>query len=476
MARIQRLTLGVLVLLCGLLGCKAADDRGPSDEENAEFLVNQGKSDSTNGIEVRSWEASCVLRLVNAASFSVLYDEVDLWKSAANGIIAFRAGADGKLGTADDRQFETLYQLDDVSWIGYFSFRKLSNYARANGYCPGLAEEYPPAGESESVSKVIAIAETFLKTKYGAGTTMRRDAHPKSHGCLRASFTVDNRNLPTSMRVGLFAENKSYDAWMRMSNGSFNMQADKTGDVRGMAIKLLGVDGEKLLESEKNESTQDFLLISNPRLFVRNAIDYVEFSQKAFDGNPLSYFFSLDPNDVHLREFFVAVEIQLKKVANPLTIRYWSTTPYLLGTSAVKYSAKPCTSSDDQVLVTSDDYLRDAMRATLAFDDVCYDFMVQVQVDPEHQPIEDPSIEWDEADSPFIKVAELFIPQQSFDSDAQNTFCEHLSFTPWHSLPAHRPLGGINRARKTVYEALSTLRHSHNQVERREPTSLDIGN
>ena len=49
------------------------------------------------------------------------------------------------------------------------------------------------------------------------------------------------------------------------------------------------------------------------------------------------------------------------------------------------------------------------------------------------------------------------------------TFCENLSYTPWHSLPDHRPIGGINRARKVVYEAISKVRHDYNAVPRREP-------
>ena len=54
--------------------------------------------------------------------------------------------------------------------------------------------------------------------------------------------------------------------------------------------------------------------------------------------------------------------------------------------------------------------------------------------------------------------------------DEIDKFCRDLSFTPWHSLAAHKPLGGINRARKTVYTAISTLRHQLNGVPRQEPT------
>ena len=46
-----------------------------------------------------------------------------------------------------------------------------------------------------------------------------------------------------------------------------------------------------------------------------------------------------------------------------------------------------------------------------------------------------------------------------FDSAEQMSYFENLSWSPWNTLPQHAPLGGINRARKLVYEDSSTLRH-----------------
>ena len=72
-----------------------------------------------------------------------------------------------------------------------------------------------------------------------------------------------------------------------------------------------------------------------------------------------------------------------------------------------------------------------------------------------------------------IEVATIRIPRQTFDGAARQAFCENLSFTPWHSLPEHRPLGGINRVRRAVYLAVSTLRHRLNQAPRAEPTGIE---
>jgi hypothetical protein len=84
--------------------------------------------------------------------------------------------------------------------------------------------------------------------------------------------------------------------------------------------------------------------------------------------------------------------------------------------------------------------------------------------------VEDSVQEWNDEDAPFYKVAKITIPKQAFDSDAQRSFCENLSYTPWHSLPEHRPLGGVNRIRRIVYERISKLRHDLNQSLRQEPT------
>jgi hypothetical protein len=106
--------------------------------------------------------------------------------------------------------------------------------------------------------------------------------------------------------------------------------------------------------------------------------------------------------------------------------------------------------------------------------EVCYDFMVQFQQDSYKQPIEDAFVEWDESATPFISVARITIPQQTFDTEAQNEFCENMSLNPWHARKEHRPLGNMNRARKIVYDRISKFRHSKNQLPRTEPTGNEV--
>jgi catalase len=141
-----------------------------------------------------------------------------------------------------------------------------------------------------------------------------------------------------------------------------------------------------------------------------------------------------------------------------VTERYWSGGAYHLGAhQAVKYSTRPC----DLRLVRepardSDDYLRRDLVAA-ARGGVCMTMYVQLETDPEKTPIEDASKVWEEADSPILPVARIVMPPQSVE-DGATAACDALAFTPWHAIPAHKPMGHINRARRYVYEASQSLR------------------
>jgi len=345
------------------------------------------------------------------------------------------------------------------------------NYKR-NGWAMSqkqIAVEYPPADEGKYIADLEQRLQAKITDQYRTGI-MRRDAHPKMHGVVKAEFTVEP-NLPNELRVGIFREPKTYQAWIRYSNQNSTMQADIKGDIRGMAIKLMGVPGQKVLEQEKDAQTYDFVVIST-NVFVTRDVKEFDGLVKALTSGMMAmgWFFLW-----HLRAMWNLMSAS-KKTANPLQIRYWSTTPYLFGNgAAVKYSAIPQAPATDTIPSNpSDDFLREAMVRQLDKEGVKFDFAVQFQTNADTMPIEDPGKAWDEQVSPFRKVATIHIPKQEFNSDAQNTFGENLSFTPWHCLPEHRPLGGINRARHIVYDAISKFRHQCNHVPRSEPSSWAI--
>lgn len=334
-----------------------------------------------------------------------------------------------------------------------------------------LGQEYPSPDEHVHIEEITALFTAMTERKYPSDVRpMRRDAHTKTHGCVKAEFTV-LPDLPDALRVGLFAQPAVYPAWIRYSNAFSSIAPDRDLDARGMAIKVMGVEGEKLLENERHEKTQDFLLINHNVFFSPGVREYVEFSREYVKAERVVGYM-LQPSN--WRQLFTLYRAASGRMTNPLTSRYWSTVPFKHGPAAVKYSVMPGDGPVERGKPgKSPDFLREAMVAHLQDRDAHFDFMVQFQTDPVKMPVEDPSVEWDERVSPFITVAKIHIPRQAFDTPRQMEYAEHLSFTPWHALPEHRPLGGVNRIRRVVYERISALRHTANGVARREPTGFD---
>jgi hypothetical protein len=357
-------------------------------------------------------------------------------------------------------------------------------------------EHAPSAEEHATIEAIREQAIKFIRRNERFDRTFKRDAHLNPHGCVTAEFHVLPK-LDPRLQQGVFSQpDKRFPVWVRFSNGT--MADDTKPDGRGMAIKLLGVQGEKLMDDERQAQTQDFVMVNYPTFFLRDPEEYLEFFNKQVDGEQFGYFIGWNPLAWHLREFRLGLELLTQKVASPLATTYFSMLPFKLGNALnVKYSALPCAPNEaidepgrceplehampDEL---GPHYLREALvddlrpRAPASGQETPgarFVFRVQVQDPQRNMPIEDPTIEWTESASPYVAVAELTIPRQRFDSERQNAFCESLSFTPWHALPAHRPIGGLNRARRVLYEAIAKERHQGNRIPRLEPTGLDIG-
>ena len=332
---------------------------------------------------------------------------------------------------------------------------------------PALGEEYEPPGEQQHIDSLIRRLRAKMERDYAGGRVLR-DAHPKMHGCVRGEFSIEPR-LPEDLRVGIFAEQRTYLAWIRFSNASGTVALDSNRDIRGAAIKLMSVPGPKLHADGADDATHDFILISEDRFVTKDVAEF-DGLVGALTGGPLRmvWFFLCHPRAAW------NLWVSLKRCNQPLALRYFSAVPYAWGSAAVKYSLTPHDASDARVTDSSSpDYLRAAMVERLGRGGTAFDFSVQMQVDPLAMPIEDPGVRWDEGRSPFRKVATLAIPSQQFDTSARREFGDNLSFNPWRCLAAHRPLGGISRARRQVYQALSVFRHERNQTPRIEPAPGD---
>ena len=147
--------------------------------------------------------------------------------------------------------------------------------------------------------------------------TYRRDAHAKSHGCVTAKFTVGR--VDERFAYGLFAQPGAYDAIIRFSSGSPDLQPDSTVDARGMAIKVFGVCGKKLLPYEEDGTAQDFVLMNSPTFFIRTIEEYARFNAMLANGRALDYFYSLQtsPLQWHVRELILGKRTQKLTAGEP---------------------------------------------------------------------------------------------------------------------------------------------------------------
>jgi hypothetical protein len=367
-----------------------------------------------------------------------------------------------------ERRVEFLYRPTFDRWLRpplFAGAQALQNARRPDEHLK-LAEERPLDGEEGYIQEVIDELAKFTRENWLPGAA-QRFGNTKTLGVLRGEFAV-LPGLPEQLRHGLFAEPRTYRAWVRFSGpGPYAPpDIDDYGQC-SVGIKVMGVPGPKLMEDE--QATQDLILVSPASFVTPNIRENAKLQRWVRAKAPLVYF--ANPFDSHFLHVFMQL-LYSPMHSNPLEVQYYSNVPFLLGEGqAVQYSLKPRRRGRTRIPARpSENYLREAMVRTLARGDWSFDFMVQVQTDTHRMPIEDATVKWPERLSPYVPVAHLRLPAQRFDSDEQLAFADVLRYNPWHSLPEHKPLGNSNRARRRMYWELSKLRQRMNAVEHVEPT------
>lgn len=345
----------------------------------------------------------------------------------------------------------------------------LINFRRKDDHLQ-IGEEKLLPNEKEITDSIIKEMATFIHQHYDHSFALRA-GNTKTYGVIRGEFEV-LPDLADNLRQGIFKYSKTYPAWVRFAGPGPLAPADmKDNGVLSMGIKLMGVEGDKLLDDEK--WTQDFTGISAPTFTTPNIVENLKLQKQVLKGTPILYF--INPFDAHFSDAIMQ-GLYSKTQTSPLEVQYFSCVAYLFGErQAMHYSIKPCLNEKTKIpKKPSDNYLREAMVKTLSTKEVSFDFMIQFQTDAYRMPIENASVEWPEKLSPFIPVARLRLPIQKFASKAQLAFAENLSYNPWHCIADHRPLGNQNRARKAIYFELSKLRLTMNGEARIEPTGAEV--
>lgn len=299
----------------------------------------------------------------------------------------------------------------------------------------------------ERYNQIFTEVQARKSARYGTG----RALHRKQIIGLAATFEV-LPGLPAHAAHGLFAKAQTLDAWVRISNGGMDKLADAKPDVRGFAFKVLGVHGPGAL-GQPTEA-QDFLLINQPAFAFAGVDEFVGLVQAASHGNGalLKYFiqrYGVLGGLKLLAKFGKTMAKPFKGFANE---SFFTAAPLACGPYACRMRVLPPEGEAVNAAAKADfgaDVLGRVKARALV-----YTVQLQPFVDEARTPIEDASIDWPEAVSPYVTVAKLTIARQdpsSAKGQALQQQIEHAAFDPWCALAEHRPLGEVMRGRKAVY-------------------------
>ena len=363
-----------------------------------------------------------------------------------------------------------------------------SSVAAPSSYVPYSASvEVIPDNEHEVIDQILQsmhrLSDRNQKKQNGHAV---RVSHAKSHGFAAGTLEVLD-GLPEELRQGLFAVPKRYDVMARLANVPGEIVSDAISTQRGLSFKVLGVDGEKLPGHAGD--TQDFVMDTGSRFGAKDAKEFLAtqlvlehgpqipdglkeaVSKVSFAANKALH--AIGKDSAHL-DLYGSPRI------HPLAEAYYTQVAIRYGDYVAKLVAVPTT--PDQLALENDvldtakdpDALRTATVSYLRDHDAVFDIRIQLCTDLEKMPVEDGTAEWSEDESPYQTVARLTLPRQEAYSDARRAYGDdRLSFSPAHSLAAHRPLGSIMRARLRAYPEMSRHRRSQNGEPLTEPKSVD---
>lgn len=352
-------------------------------------------------------------------------------------------------------------------------------------YTPDI--EKPEPDEAETFAELTAVMGHITRTMAERYRHAYRPVHAKSHGVVKARLEVQPGLVP-ELAQGLFAEPRTFEALMRFSTNPGDMLADNVSSPRGLAIKVLDAPGDAVPESSAG-STQDFVCVSaysfpvpGPKGFlaqlkgIDKTLEFPEGVKHAVS------FVAREANQalraVHLHS--AALDNVGYPAIHPLGESFSTVSPVRYGDYVAKIAFVPASPSLTELTGKHIDLgegynpLRDLIRVFFAGETAVWNVQAQLALaDEEHFPIEKADVEWSAKESPWVTVATLTATPQESYSDARQVFVdEQLTFSPWHALAVHRPLGGIMRSRLQAYKDAQAYRAQRNAREILHPKSL----
>ena len=353
-----------------------------------------------------------------------------------------------------------------------------------------VADEAIPDDEAETTQGLIDTMRSISETTLKDGGHAIRSVHAKAHGILEAEVEVLD-GLPASLAQGLFAKPGRYRAIMRFSTVPGDILDDSVSTPRGLALKIIGVEGVRLPGSE-GDTTQDFVMtdgkafgVPTPKAFLANlkllapTTDKIEGVKKvqsallqqvqkaiiATTGEPNSTVAQLGGvPETHIlgSSFFTGVAL------------LWGEYVAKAGVFPVSPGLVALTDKPLQVNGVPN-ALRESMIDFFGTEGGEWELRAQLRSDAHEMPIENAAKKWPEDSSPYVTVARITAKPQTAWSEARSEAVDdHMMFSPWHGLAAHRPLGGVMRVRKAAYEAGRKFRAENNGKTVTEPTQVAL--
>ncbi|MGY8661721.1 catalase family protein [Bradyrhizobium sp. UFLA05-109] len=333
--------------------------------------------------------------------------------------------------------------------------------------------EQPSPEEADAVRDIVASIErtsdaTFKRFHHGI-----RQQHAKGVGFLRGELTVYD-NLPAHLRQGLFAKPARHPIIVRLST-AFGLKSDRVRAPRGMAIKVLGVSGDKAL-ADDTSTNQDFLLVNHPS-YMADAKAYLA-AQRNVERN-------LNTPDVGFRivGFFSRIAITVSNATgapipllakalgdpgnNILGETFHTEGTLRFGDYIARIRAVPVSDAvrrlTGQPSHDGDEIVRDSVTEFFRENFAEYELRAQLCTDLKRTPVEDSSIDWPEDVAVPQPLGKITLPLQAANTSTRRDYANDvLSFDPWRCLADHQPLGSIMRLRRDAYRASRERRHKQN--------------
>lgn len=289
----------------------------------------------------------------------------------------------------------------------------------------------------------------------------RRAVFRKLHGVVHGRLEL-NPARPSWTRQGLFICD-TFACWGRLSSDVRPDADDADNGTIGFALKLFGAPTPSLASIDPGAPTADLIFQNHDVFFVDTGEDMCRFTDLSLAGRGDEWD-AAHPETPRILAEMAKHETSLRSAT------FWSVLPYACGPDrAVKYRLKgeaplpaPSVGADPNRLAT------DLARA-LAKGDATFAFDIQTAKPSVSLPVDRATVRWEEAVAPWTSLGRLVLPRQDVAAEGQATYGETLTFSPWRTPEANRPLGSIAQSRRLAYPSSAAQRHRVNGDPDAEP-------